>query len=172
MEITAQYLAGFVDGEGCIYVRTCNYRTKGLAKLANKIVRSKRVKARLTIVNVHLPTLQLIAEQWGGKIYARIHGKYYEGRKIRQSWQLNWDKQEELLKVLVAIQPYLIQKRPQVDYFLSEWVPTMRDIRGGGYHLTDEEYNKRLEVGTKLKELKHEEFVATRPNMRAESLGG
>lgn len=155
--IQDSYLAGFFDGEGCLHIHSC-VRKGGKHR--------RRYKARVTITNTHLPTLQAIASQYGGRVYARIHGRYYVNREIRQSWNLNWDDQAEVVKVLTTIQPYLIQKKAQVDYFLSEYLSTMKD-RKGAYHLTDAEYNKRVEIHDKLQQLKKEEFKAVTPFMRA-----
>jgi len=162
LDISAQYLAGFFDGEGCVHIHSA-IRKGGQHR--------RRYKARVTITNTHLPTLQAIASQHGGKVYARIHGEYYEGRNIRQSWNLNWDVQEAVVRVLKAMQPYLIQKKAQVDYFLTEYTPTMKD-RKGAYHLSDAEYAKRAEIHTKLQELKKEEFKAATPFQRAPIVEG
>ena len=145
--VSAQYLAGFVDGEGCIYIHT-NWGSRQYRK-------RPRIVARLTITNTHLPTLLAIHKEWGGRIHKRDVKKHY-GRG-KDSYQLDWNSHVSVLAVLKAIQPFAIAKKEQIDLFLTEYVPTMMET-GRTYHLSESDYTKRLEVKEKLSTLKRVEF--------------
>lgn len=154
MEVSAQWLAGFFDGEGCIAFRVHSRKGEGKHKT--------RVNAACTITHTHLPTLKAIVDTFGGHIY-KHKGKYYSNRhmsKIRQGWMLYWHTQEEVARVLTAIQPYAVTKKDQVDFFLAEFVPTMKTLERA-YQLTDEQHSKRFEVRDKIAIMKSVEFTGT-----------
>lgn len=145
MKIEPQYLAGFVDGEGTLVFRV-NTRKGGK--------RRTRISAALSIHHTHLPVLRAISECWGGSIYPHKSTSY---KGAKQGWMIHWQTQDGMLKVLTAIQPYLIVKKPEVDYFMLEYVPTMKSEERP-YRMTDEQYAKRFEVRDVLTKFKQVEF--------------
>lgn len=161
LDISAQYLAGFFDGEGCIAFRVGRRVCVDGSKTA-------RISAACSITHTHLPTLKAISNKWGGHIY--VHkSKYYDMEKVRQGYMLHWQTQKSVVEVLLAIQPYVVTKKDQVDFFLAEYVPTMKDNIGRKYRLTKEQTAKRFEVREKLSAMKAVEFICSRGDENGDS---
>ncbi len=97
--LSAEYIAGFFDGEGCIDIR---YRTTHGGKY-------QRFELRLTISQVFRLPLDKIAEQWGGSISPRRSGNIH--------YYVVTGKQANAL--LTAIRPHLLVKADEADIALS-----------------------------------------------------
>lgn len=82
--LSKEYIAGFVDGEGCI---STNGRGSG-------------GYLTVTIANSHLGVLETIQQEYGGSISQRKSGSY----TLTMSTQFAY-------RFLVAISPYLIVKK-------------------------------------------------------------
>jgi hypothetical protein len=145
MDISAEYMAGLFDGEGCLYVHEVHTKRKHGT--------IHHMMARAVISSTYLPLLIAVREKWGGSVHpdTQASGK-------RQSWRLDFNSHEELLGLLRAIQPYVIIKKDQIDFFLAEFAPTMRAGRGKHLPLSPEQHAKRAEVKAKLQELKKVDF--------------
>jgi LAGLIDADG endonuclease len=144
MEITAQWLAGFVDGEGCLTIHTSMRGRKSRS----------RTQGRLSIANTHLPTLMAIQSKWGGKLQSK---KYRNSYTAKQAYELMWYNQEDLVRVITAIHPYVVVKRDQFDLFVSHYLPTVI-YASRTYHLSSEDYEKRRMVKVALEELKQKNY--------------
>ena len=97
MQISWQYLAGFLDGEGSI-------GTTRTGKLRN-------VVGRVTIANTDHAILELIKSQFGGTITRRERGN-------KPGWRpfcsISWTNRSAL-SLLEGVLPYLILKRAQAE---------------------------------------------------------
>jgi hypothetical protein len=85
------YLAGFFDGEGCIYIATVRQKYKRVRVTANQ---TKDIR----------PLLEF-QRRFGGRIYVRPESERYRGTTI---WNLN--KQAQVLEFLLTLEPYLVVK--------------------------------------------------------------
>lgn len=141
MKVSAPYLAGVFDGEGCLYVH------ENRTKRKHGIVVT--LQARACVSNTFLELLQTIQLEWGGSIHPVVSTN-------KQNYRLDWNGHDELLNLLREIQPFLIVKRAQVDLFLTEFAPTMRAGLRKHAALTDEQKAKRVEVKERLQTLKKE----------------
>lgn len=97
------YIAGLIDGEGCI---SANHR--GLTKDGLQFY-----NIYIQIVMTDRGPLELMEALYGGKIYARQSSKRkYGNYKMPYHWQVCGEK---AYKLLMDIKPYLIAKRPQAE---------------------------------------------------------
>src|ERR1035437_3631008 len=154
MKISAQWLAGFIDGEGCLSIHTRMRTGKSKARAV--------IQGRLSIANTHLPTLLAIKAEWGGKLsykkYTSPSHQGYKGmNKTKQGYELLWYNQADLMRVLEAIHPYIIVKKDQFDLFMAYYKPTIQGPEGA-YHLSEAEYEQRLLVKSGLQDLKKKNY--------------
>lgn len=148
--VTKEYLAGIFDGEGCLYIMQSRRASLGSSRCS--------LKPMVVICNTCLPLLEAIQADWGGRIIPK-RLEYYKGRKARQSYELYWHDQNKVAALLGAIQPFLIVKKAEVDLFISDFVPTIRNATTS-YRLSDGEHAKRVEVRDKLRVMKKVEYPA------------
>lgn len=116
--MTADYLAGFMDGEGSIML----VRNKKGSKL---------LYPRVCVTNTNRGILEKIAETFGGRI--KTHWNIPNPRwKTAYAWTTT--SMEQTRWVLLCLRPYLILKRPQADAVLL-WFetkdPTLYDVLKG-----------------------------------------
>lgn len=91
----ASWLAAAVDGEGSVILRN---RGRGKA-------RAPRFQAHVVIVNNHRGFLEFAQK-------VAKAGNIYEGAGRRKAnWQLRIERRDDVLRVLEAIEPYLIIKK-------------------------------------------------------------
>ncbi len=93
---TIGYVAGYFDADGSVRLRR---RLRGQRE-------SIEVDARL--VGPNLPVYQHIQSHFGGAIYP--HGVH---------WELCWQRHDDLLALLEAITPLLIERRQQAEIVLT-----------------------------------------------------
>ena len=91
---SAAYVAGLIDGDGCItaFLKKLKTSPHGFA-----------VKGRVKITSKSIRLLKAVHEDFGGKIVDRGDGLF----------DLCWESFEEIEKLLNAILPFLIEKREQ-----------------------------------------------------------
>lgn len=89
-----RYMAGFVDGEGCI----------GFAKCRSSLY------PQVVVVNTNREILEQFKKRFGGDI--RPLSKRKSNWKIAYSWRVNWQK---AVSFIDAIYPYLIIKTAQAE---------------------------------------------------------
>lgn len=96
------YLAGLVDGEGCIQLSPSN---KG---------KYRKYYPRLSVTNTHLPVLEMLVATYGGA----IHGPKFsrQATKPCYDWRITGDKARE---VLTKLEPLLIIKKEKAQLVLS-----------------------------------------------------
>jgi len=137
--IGPEYIAGFFDGEGCIYAHTTNLR--------------------VIITNTNKKMLEDISEYFGdGKLGENVRIKKRNGEGNRkQCYTLTfWNRRAE--RVLIELLPYLQIKRPEAELAI-EFMGTMRrrgegNGKFGNTKLSDEILNKRSELCLQIKQLK------------------
>lgn len=93
--ISLDYLAGLVDGEGCIRLHPSN---KG---------KYRKYYPRLQVTNTYKPIIDLLVEQYGGACHSS-RNKNKPGWATKHDWRLTGDKARELLTELL---PLLIIKK-------------------------------------------------------------
>lgn len=97
--ISAQYLAGFIDGEGCI----------GIHKTG-----ASRYTVRIFISNTNLDVLRKIQSSWGGGLY--INSRKKENWKI--GYKLVWNS-FNCKPILKSVYRHLIIKKRHAEIALS-----------------------------------------------------
>lgn len=98
MKLSLEYVAGFIDGEGCLTYTLC--RTT--------------VMPRLLVVNTNLDILLKLKNQFGGNISQLSRTK--NNWKIGYQWALVGQKSINLIK---EIFPFLNIKREQAKLFIE-----------------------------------------------------
>ena len=98
------YLAGIVDGEGCIYAEA----------------KRSRSSIRLTVTNTSLALINWIVGRFGGNVH--VCKKSRRRKRICYSWYVNG--QRLAARILAAIIPYMVIKRKQAELAL-QWQPGM-----------------------------------------------
>lgn len=94
-----EYLAGFIDGEGCVQMGTNG--------------------AYMEISHTYLEVLDDIHREFGGV----LHGPYYRKLNWKPAWR--WRiRGEEGKGLAVQLLPYLREKRRQVEYMI-EWMDAL-----------------------------------------------
>lgn len=97
--ISAQYAAGFFDGEGCV---NCSVNKGGSPFV------------RILVVNTNIEVLEKLQETWGGDINANYKSK--EHWKQAYTWRLS---HSAAAKFLEDISPFLIVKEQQAKLALE-----------------------------------------------------
>jgi len=100
-KISIQYIAGFFDGEGGIYV------TQKTDKRFGKSILVRNIRCQVT--NGDIKVLKMIQQKYGGVIREK---QREEGWK--PAFYLEIASQKDILKFLQDIEPYLIVKKEQV----------------------------------------------------------
>ena len=114
--IDRAYLAGIIDGEGCISVR----RAK-----PNKFEKSPRYFATVTVGNTSRPLIERLFEAFsGGSVTYRFATKT---KKACWLWSV---RSANALNVVRAVRPYLLVKREQAD-LLVKFVEGFESFKGG-----------------------------------------
>ena len=134
------YLAGIIDGEGCIGVYRSGWRYAGR--------RTPRHALTLKVTNTDPRMLLWIMERFGGTV--RPTGE--KRPRHRESWVWQMGSARMAANILVAVFPYLVIKREQAVLALG-FVATLR--RGWQGTPTDEEcLVERDKIAVGLKKLK------------------
>jgi len=92
--ISAQYAAGFMDGEGCINVSSCR----------------STLFIRVLIVNTNKEILELFQQRWGGDI--KENKRHKANWKVTYTWRVS---HVTCLNFLKDIYPFLIVKKKQAE---------------------------------------------------------
>lgn len=130
MELTLQWLAGFVDGEGCITLY------------------GRHKNPRLIVTNTYLPILKAIQAQYGGSVHST-------GAKTpRKCFVIAWQC-KQAIALLKQLTPFLMVKKAQADLAIMGYETYKRD----GRKLSDDILTKRAQVQFQLTELKNETYI-------------
>lgn len=103
------YIAGIIDGEGCIDIYSPGLLALGKKRFSPRIVVTQR-DSRLTDY--------LIEATGVGELAPRASGDFVEYR-----WRVN--KRDDIVNLLECVRPFLVMKRQQADILLDR-------IKGSG----------------------------------------
>lgn len=107
MKITAEYAAGFFDGEGCV---------SAVQHKQWKETWAAQVNLQVSIVNTDPRPLLALQELFGGKVHPRkLHSKHPQWRQTFH-WGCPTVQQEKFLR---WIRPYCLIKGEQIDMALA-----------------------------------------------------
>lgn len=124
------YLAGIIDGEGCIGIE-CMAPCK--KKDGTWIRKHNYYTPRLTVINTSKKVIDLLMKTFGGTYSTR---KTIQGRKTCFAWRIFG---EALINVLRAVIPYL-----QIKYDQAQLVLEFRKTVGKtGWHVSEEILEQR-----------------------------
>lgn len=129
-----QWLAGFFDGEGCVYLQM-RYRRDRIAPCFG---------LQVCITQNDKVILDEIQKEYGGTVYRHSGRRCYRWR----------DTGASTLRFFSDIQPYLKIKKSQVDLAI-EFVNSIRKENLGSTPLDARASERRVEIHNRLKELKH-----------------
>lgn len=118
MNLSLPYIAGFVDGEGCIRISALR----------------SNVYPQVLVVNTNLTILKKLQNQFGGDIYPILHRK--KNWKPSWSWRISWKRAVQFCE---CIYPYIQIKKQQIETVLA-W----RDLHSDFYGKRDQEANQLL----------------------------
>lgn len=142
------YLAGIIDGEGCLRVSKSAARTDLRQK--NPVY-----GIQITVGMGCLKICQLLQDTFGGSIYTE---RVQQGRKTIHRWRVT--SKRGAAAVLKKVMPYLIEKREQAECLLEycRRVKAPENCHSGS---TPEELQFREDTYRKMSELKRTEAPAT-----------
>ena len=138
------YLAGIIDGEGCI----------SITKAGDKYKTSKgfyHFTVRLTVCSNDKTMIEFLQKEFGGN---------FTPRNTTGDYRIYWSG-DKLKKLLNSTKDYLIIKKKQAELFLS------MPCEGRGYYYSVEEQERRMEAYIKMKELNSPRvsFVVSSPHI-------
>lgn len=125
--ISSEYVAGFIDGEGCIRCYTRQPKQGRGVSVGHRVV--------VTVANTHLGVLEKMQERWGGS----IHKQKGTGRQL-YVWNTSGNFARALLN---DVHEHLIVKKPQSEIALK--LLSMAKNRGRAV-LSEEEIARREEL--------------------------
>jgi hypothetical protein len=131
-EISAEYLAGFVDGEGHLGIeRINNGKLKEYRRSPNHpsrwYNRSPEHTVRVQVSNTNLDGLKAIQRNFGGSLTVM---KSHRPRN-KQAYKLTWNSRAAE-RILQLVGPYLVLKRQQYLLLLEFMRVRQKNMRMGG----------------------------------------
>lgn len=135
------YLAGMVDGDGCISIHRIGKPADGYYALT------------LAVGNTHMGMLEWIRARFGGTI--TTSGKPCKPHHAKKwTWAIYGQPMADLLSLLY---PYLVAKKRQaelgVEYRVTVYTPSQKGGAPGRAKLSEEMKAYRLRIYTELKSL-------------------
>lgn len=124
------YLAGLIDGEGCIYPKYSHGRTRPIIA----------IKVSMT----HPGPIKLLKEVFGGSI---LYGPRKAPRRSIHIWSIYGIPAREVLEEIL---PWLIVKKSEA----LVGIELQNRVRSVGLHITSEDREARMSLATQLSELK------------------
>lgn len=144
-KVTPEWLAGFFDGEGCV---------------SSQIINNKRGRISVTITQKEPSIILAISMKYPGGTICKREKTLKNNKGFTTHWQLTyWDLCG--LNFLKSIQPFVIQKLPQVNLALE----FMKLVTYVGGNLSDETKSARLNLVQQITKI-------NRDNMAYEPLEG
>lgn len=118
------YIAGFIDGEGCI-----SFHTVGKS--------GTRCYAPIfCITNNSVEVLEKIQSVIGGTVYMK---HIFDRSKHNQSYSLNLTNQKDIIRALILIEPFLILKKEQAQIMIK-YLQSRSLMIGRNGAITDTEF--------------------------------
>lgn len=154
MSENSAYVAGLIDGEGCIHIE----KTRGT------------YRARLTIgmTEVALPLLRTLKEEWGGTLY--------QMRKPTERWAGAWTwyaSGPDAKAILMEVRPFLRLKREQADTVIElesvreNLPPRWPNHPNGQRRWTDDATGRAVALKSRIHELNRKGPRASATNAEA-----
>ncbi len=141
-KLSPKYVAGFIDGEGCI--RIDKYKP---AK------RSTHYKLQVIVVNTNLEILLLLKEDFSGYIHKHTHKGH-----VAYYWSLYGEAATTFIK---KVKPYLVIKRTQAELALEFQAKKTVGKPAPNRKLSKEELELRDAFYQRMKELNARKPVTT-----------
>jgi hypothetical protein len=139
-DLDRAYLAGIVDGEGCITASVITrWRPDGTRQSWTE------VQSALTIANTDRRLIDWIAGYWPGNIRPVTR----RSSTFRQGWHFRVSG-SDLPAMLTSVAPYLVVKREQAELVLELY--RLKRRRGDWYY-TPGQQARRLEIIRQIQEL-------------------
>jgi len=115
------WVAGFIDGEGCICILKQKY-------LSSDGAQKVYYRLSVSISQNNLEVLQRVKEVSG--IHGNIFAKKRTIKTNRQCYTLNYDS-KHALSFIRALKPFLVRKRAEVDAIEQFWLQGRMEERTG-----------------------------------------
>lgn len=135
------YLAGLMDGEGCIYME----------RKASRHSYSYVLVVRVT--NEHKGALERCKEKFGGSLYTMSEADTEQNRKQIFQWSIKGKAAHEFLKTVV---PFLVIKLEQAQLVIDNWEKIRP--RGIGEPFRGDLEENRYQVWSGLRNLKRKKY--------------
>lgn len=145
--VSAAWVAGFFDGEGCVYVKRRIVKPGDRPGQANE---RSTYAIELTIANNDIRNLQAVKSVYGGTI--RKLKKYKEHHADRYVWILPGAR--KCRGFIDQLLPYSVGKRAQLELGMKFCL--MQMLRTNRLPLTEKEIEEREYVRTELMRYKKE----------------
>lgn len=152
-KVELAYVAGIVDGEGCITVTQGSMCNDG----------HKRHDLFVCVWNNNKELINWLQSQMGGSSYGRNQGG---NRKDNYCWRLTSKK---ALRFLLLLYPYLRVKKPQAKIGIE--FQKQRKIYGRNHLKTNEAWEREEKLFLQIKQLNQRGRPQT-PTERSERKGG
>lgn len=130
-EISPQYMAGLLDGDGTITITMHRRQSTKAGITLHPITK---------IDSVNLDFLELFQKQFGGHINKKRHERGWNKRPL---WEWRLSSIESCLRFILPVKPFLILKKRQAE--LQEKFLKIREERYGCPYIK-EEFNLWLEM--------------------------
>jgi len=109
-EVDIAWLAGFIDGEGCI-----DFQKAYAHRLTNN-----RIRPRLRISNTHIDTLNTVTRIMDSmRAGQNVGWRTPQNAKWRKSWDVDISGFKRMHRFLIQITPYLHTKKVQAEAMLD-----------------------------------------------------
>lgn len=107
--IDLSYIAGFVDGEGCITI---------IKTEARREQKTPEYKPYVHIANTDKKVLELIQKEIGGRLNKVTSKQHTKNNQWKQSYCLTWSNQKAF-KVCKQLHKYLVTKRKDAEIVME-----------------------------------------------------
>ena len=142
-ETDAAWLAGIIDGEGCI----CGYWTNRHNKTGGNVHVDVRIQATSMAM---ISRVFEICEKNDIEAYVETGG-LWRPLSTKPTYRIGIRKRAEVSKLFALIRPYLVVKLPEVDFAMS-WFEKWGDQRGN--HQRKAEHDEKILFFNTLRDLK------------------
>jgi hypothetical protein len=129
-----RWLAGFFDGEGCVYLQSMKRVNRQLPRYSLSVFLTQNDKA----------ILEEVQREFGGKVTQHSGRRCYRWRVVSRN----------VLDFLYAVYPHSILKRDQINLAI-EFACSIRTTNIGNVSMGEETNKRRAFIHNRLKELKH-----------------
>lgn len=150
-QLSAEYIAGFFDGEGCVQIKNPRHGPGRVHLLS------------VSISNTYKPILEIIQRQYGGSLLPN--------RRIAKGltgWDLYWSARKAEI-FLRDVYPYLVVKKEQV-LFAFKFLETVSLYRGPHDSVSTSVLAIREELVGKIKAEKRVDFPALVTKINVDAL--